>query len=387
MMNRVLKLSFLVCGLVCLNATVESQTQNDQKFQSTFPILPMNIRFRIVPQYFVQLMKDDPKYSRIEALINNDSTPPVYDVVLAEKTSGDRIIYSTSEENVNTLRRVGKTAYQTNIQFAAPARTDSTSTYQIKLTDITGQQIAWNFVASRKTTKVRAGFMVRANTSGLVLMGLDQRASAMPGTTLIVGNDHYSVTNEREPAVGQQESVDSGTYCGSGLAVAEIMPGSELWSVDARPDALKADEKWILHTTGGEKRILDIENVIDDKVVINQVDRDGSFPLRMDVRRVRDDLLLSSLTIKRQSHSFRIVFSPELPFPVLGLDDTTKVGFIVSEDDQTDIAHGNLSVRRRFNDERVDWKFDAPDWARARSIETGANVLIESVRNRGKTVR
>jgi hypothetical protein len=89
----------------------------------------------------------------------------------------------------------------------------------------------------------------------------------------------------------------------------------------------------------------------------------------------------------RQSHSLRITFIPELPFPAPGLDDSTKVGFIFSEDSQIDIAHGNLLIRRRFGDENIDWKFDAPDWARARSLKTGASVLNESVINRAKAAK
>jgi len=347
----------------------------------------MNVRFRVVPQYFVQLIYDNPKYSRIEALIDNDPNRPLYEIILADKTTADRIIYANSQETVNTLKRGGKTAYQSNIQFAVSTQTDSVSTYQIGLRDISGQQIDWKFAVSPQTTNVRAKFMDRSNTSGFVLMGLDQRATAMPGTTLIIGNAHYPATSTRESMGAREEAADSGTFYGTGLTVAEIMPGADLWRVDALPDALKVDEKWILHASGGEKRVLTIESVVDDQVVVNQVDQDGSFPVRMDLRRSHDDLLLSSLLVMRQSHSLRITFIPELPFPAPGLDDSTKVGFIFSEDSQIDIAHGNLLIRRRFGDENIDWKFDAPDWARARSLKTGASVLNESVINRAKAAK
>ena len=386
MTDRLLKLSVLACGFVCLTGSAGSQAQSDEAILSSLPVLPMNVRFRSVPQYFVQLIYDDPKYSRIEALIDNDPNRPLYEIILADKTTSDRIIYSNSQETVNTLRRGGKTAYQSNIQFAVLTQPDSISIYQFGFRDISGQQIIWKFAVSPQTANVRAKFMDRPNTVGLVFMELDQRAAAMPGTTLTIGNARYLATDARESNV-QREDTDSGTFYGTGLTVAEIMPGAELWRVDALPDALKADEKWILHASGGEKRVLTIVSIIDDQVVIDQVDQDGSFPVRLDVHRVHDDLLLSSLLVMRQSHSFRITFIPELPFPTPGLDDSTKVGFIVSEDNQTDIAHGNLLARRRFSDERVDWKFDAPDWARARSIETGASVLTESLINRAKAVK
>ena len=229
--------------------------------------------------------------------------------------------------------------------------------------------------------------MIRPNTSGLVLMALDQRAAAMAGTTLAIGNAYYPVKSAQESTYVQGETTDSGTFYGTGLTVAEILPGAEFWRVDSCPDMLKTGGKWVLHASGGEKRVLTIESINDNQVVIDQVDRDGSFTVRLDVRRLNDDLLLNSLSVVRQSHSFRISFMPELPFPAPGLDDTTKVSFVVSEDSQTDIAHGNLVARRRFGDEHVDWKFDAPDWARVRSIETGASVLIESVINGSKTVK
>jgi hypothetical protein len=386
MANRRLRLSILAFGFMCLTGAVGSQAQSDEAILASIPVVPMNVRFRFVPQYFVQRIDDDPKYSRIEALIDNDPSRPWYEIILADKTTGDRIVYSNSEETVNTLHRVGKVANQSNIHFAVSTQPDSISTYQIGLRDTAGQQILWKFAVSPKTTKVQAGFMIRPNMSGFVLMGLDRRAAARPGTTLIIGNARYSVSSTLE-STGVQEVANSGTFYGTGLTIAEIMPGSELWSIDALPDALKADEKWILHTSGGEKRVLTIESVIDDQVVIDQVDQDRSLHVRLGVRRVHGDLLLGSLLVMRQSHSFRITFIPELPFPAAGLDDTTSIHFIVSEDSQPDIANGNLLARRRFSDEYIQWKFDAPDWAKARSIETGASVLSESLINRAKAMK
>jgi hypothetical protein len=219
------------------------------------------------------------------------------------------------------------------------------------------------------------------------MMGLDERAAAMRGTTLSIGNALYPVTSMRELTGVQEGPADSGTFSGTGLTVAGIMPGAELWFADSLPDAFKAEEKGILHTSGGEKRVLTIESVRADHVVINQVDQDRSLQVRLDVRRLHDNLLLSSISVTRLSHDFRVSFTPEPPFPAPGLNDATKVNFVVSEDNQTDIAHGNLLARRRFNEENIEWKFDAPDWARARLKETRASVLIESEINREKPVK
>jgi hypothetical protein len=387
MANRALRLFFLACGIVCLTVTVGSQAQSDEAILSSLPVVQMNIRFRLVPQYFVQRIDDDPKYSRIEALIDDGLNRPWYEIILADKTTGDRIIYSNSDETVNTLRSVGKTAYHSNIQFVFSPQKDSISMYQIGLRDISGQPINWKFAVRPKTLGVQAGFLIRANKSGFVMMGLDERAAAMPGTTLIIGNAHYPVTSTRESTGVQEEPTDSGTFYGTGLTVAEIMPGAELWFVDSSPDTFKADEKWILHSSGGKKRVLTIESVRDDHVVIDQADQDRSLHVRLDVRRLHDNLLLSSISVMRKAHDFRVSFTSELPFPAPVLNDTTKVNFVVSEDSQRDIAHGNLLVHRRFDEENIDWKFDVPDWARARLKETGASVLIESEISRGKPVK
>ena len=387
MANRMLRLCILVCGFMCLTVTAGSQAQSDGAILSSFPVVPMNVRFRFVPQYFVQRIDDDPKYSRIEALIDDELSKPWYEIILADKTTGDRIVYPNSEETVNTLRGVGKTAYLSNIQFEYSTQKDSISIYQIALRDISGQQINWKFAMRPNTLRVQTGFMVRPNNSGFVLMGLDQRAAALPETTLIIGNAHYPGIGTRESTGVQDETTDSGIFYGTALTVAEIMPGAELWLVDSLPDTLKADEKWILHSSGGEKRVLTIESVRDDHIVIDQVDQDRSLHVRLDVRRLHDSLLLSSISVMRQSHDFRVSFTPELPFPAAGLNDATKVNFVVSEDSQTDIADGNLLARRRFIDENIDWEFDAPDWARPRLMETGASVLIESEISRGKPVK
>ena len=372
---------------MCLTGAVGSYAQSDEAILSSFPVVPMNVRFRFVPQYFVQQIDDDPKYSRIEALIDDGLSKPWYEIILADKMTGDRVIYSNSEETVDMLRGVGKTAYRSDIQFEFLPQKDSVSMYQIGLRDGAGQPINWKFAVRPKTLGVQSGFMGRPNASGFVLMGLDQRAAAMPGTTLIIGNAHYPVTSTRESTGVQFDAANSRAFYGTGLTVAEIMPGAELWLVDSLPDALKVDEKWILHSTGGKRRVLTIKSVHNDQVVIDQIDEGRSFHVRLDVRREHDELVLCALSVLRQSHNFRISFRPGLPFPGAGLNDATNVNFALSEDSQTDVAHGNLLARRRFIDENIDWKFDAPDWARARLMETGASVLIEAEISRGKPVK
>jgi hypothetical protein len=139
MANRALRFFFLACGIVCLTAIMGSQAQSDEAIPSSLPVVQMNVQFRLVPQYFVQRIDDDPKYSRIEALIDNDPSRPWYEIILADMTTGDRI-YSNSAETVNTLQHVGKTAFRCLIQFAVSTQPDSIPTFILDPTTTPGSR-------------------------------------------------------------------------------------------------------------------------------------------------------------------------------------------------------------------------------------------------------
>jgi hypothetical protein len=98
-----------------------------------------------------------------------------------------------------------------------------------------------------------------------------------------------------------------------------------------------------------------------------------------------DQTIRSSLPVLPMNVRFRFV--PQY-FVQLSHDDPTYSRIEALTTIPTGrCTHGNLLARRRFNDENIDWNFDAPDWVRARSIQTGASVLIGSVINRAKAVK
>jgi hypothetical protein len=65
------------------------------------PLLPMNVKFRYVPQYLDESIPDDPRYARIQALL--------------DKTTDREAFYSTSKRRVDALAANGSDAYITPV--------------------------------------------------------------------------------------------------------------------------------------------------------------------------------------------------------------------------------------------------------------------------------
>ena len=55
------------------------------------PLLPMNVEFRYVAQYLEESISDDPRYARIEALLDEDGC----DVILLDKTTNREAHFET----------------------------------------------------------------------------------------------------------------------------------------------------------------------------------------------------------------------------------------------------------------------------------------------------
>ena len=346
-----------------------AQTIQSERIQSTLPLVPMTVRFRFVPQYFEQTIGDDLRYSRIEALIDNDPKRPWYEVILTDRTTGRRVFYCNSLETVMALKGAGTDAYTAEIGFALVEEPDSPPAYHIRLRDNRGQGIHWQFVVSTRATHP-AGLLPRPNRLGLVLMFGSSRSDAATGTTVTIGKE--SRATDWSGAASAYPP-----FYFTGLTVAEIVPTEQLWSVVSTPAALRKGERWVLLSPGGRRRLLVIESVSDHQVLINQVDEDNPdvTSAQLDVERLNDSLALHSVRLTNQSLILQISFAPNLPLPACGLEDKTDVHFTVEVGAKSVIASGTASVRRALDAEHMDWHFDAPDWARANRYETGVNVV------------
>jgi hypothetical protein len=89
MKNRIVSIGFVSCLFFC-HATVMRAQVPATALTPEAPVLPMDVKFRHVPQYFEQSFTDDPRYARIEALVDEERC----DIILLDKTTNREALYS-----------------------------------------------------------------------------------------------------------------------------------------------------------------------------------------------------------------------------------------------------------------------------------------------------
>jgi hypothetical protein len=115
-MNNVAASLLSICSVFCCmprSAHAQSNSCNPGSVQA--PILSMDTEFRHVSQYFMQRIEGDPRYSKIEALVDPDR----YEVILSNKTANSREFYTNSRQRVAVLQ-----AHRLNA-YLAPAKTEN----------------------------------------------------------------------------------------------------------------------------------------------------------------------------------------------------------------------------------------------------------------------
>ena len=360
----------IALSFLSMLGSLEAQTDARDPAHLDLPIVPMTLRFRFVPQYFVQPIANDIRYSRIEALIGNDSRLSSNEIILTDKTTGTRVFYSNSPKTVTALKQTGANAYNSEIDLNHIEAADSSPAYQIKLHDRYGQNIDWRFIVSPRRTQSEAELLPRPRRLGLVLMNAFHRTPAEPGTTVTIGKE-TNVVDAASPSGFPQP------FYSSGLTIAEIAPVTEFWTVLSSPPRVEKEGKWVLESRSGQRMLLVIDRVSDDQVLINQVDEDEPdlTSTILDVRRFNNNLALHSVSLTNQSQILRISFEPSLPFPACGSTDQTNVRFSVETGNQAVLASGTVLAERSLGAEHVVWRFNAPEWAQSKSFETGVNLV------------
>ena len=112
------------------------------------PLLPMNVEFRYVPQYLDESIPNDPRYARIQALLDEDGCH----VILLDKTTDREAFYSTSKRRVDALAANGSDAYITPVDFTASLPKDASPSFLIHFQDRFGNEVSWKFVVGRTRT-------------------------------------------------------------------------------------------------------------------------------------------------------------------------------------------------------------------------------------------
>jgi hypothetical protein len=363
MKNRIISISFASC-LFFGYATVMRAQVPATALTPEAPVLPMDIKFRHVPQYFKQSLTGDPRYARIEALVDEERC----DIILLDKTTNREVLYSNLNRRVDALAGDGIDAHATPIDFAASSTDDSHPLFRFHFYDQFGQNVTWQFVAGDMVPPASPRVIFYTH-SGVTLLYAPRRAAAATGTILtIAGREYRPETTRSNDALAAFYATD--------MTIGAILPSMDLWNVESGPDDIVRAAKWTLSGSGGQRRILTVKQLSDTEAAIDQIDPNNpDVPqVVLNVVRANGTYGVSSLSLESHGNRLWIFFAPALPLPARQIDKTT-VTFSVAENEQTNIASGELEVKRTFDAEHLSWRFDTPNSARGSTFETGVNLI------------
>ncbi len=364
MKKRIVSITLLTCGLLYKPSVIQAQAPV-RALTSEAPILPMNVNFRYVPQYFTQSVEGDPRYARIEALVDEGRC----EVVLLDKTMNRTISYSTLSRKVDALKANGVDAYATPIDFEAFTLGHSTPLFRIRLHDRIGQVIEWQFVAGQMVPHASPEVISRTDASGIAFFYAPRRAAAAVGTSLTIGDRKYI------PGPPQSR-YPFGTFYASDMTIGQILPVTELWRVESGPVSLAEAAQWRVRGEGGRQRILAIKQLYDTGALIDQIELyDPDAPeVILTLDRFGDSYSLRLMSATTHGNTLWIFFGPDLLLPEHQINDKTIVTFAVAENENASIASGRLVVRRVFDTEHLEWQFESPDLAKSGVFVTGVNL-------------
>jgi hypothetical protein len=368
MKNRIASIGLLTYVFLCHASTMHAQIPAKPPAPEA-PVLPLDIKFRYVPQYFEQSFPNDPRYARIVALVDQGRC----DVVLLDKTTNREAFYSSFDRKVRVLAGHGADAYTTPIHFTASSTIDSYPLFVIRFHDRFGQEVTWQFVVGELLPHASQEVISRADNSGIAFLYAPHRAVALPGTTLTIAARTYQPqsthSNDEFPA-----------FYATDMTVSQILPGTDLWRAENNPDNPVPTAKWNLSSDGGRQRNLALEQVSDTKAEVDQSDLDDpdAPQIVLNLERVNDTYGLRSLSFKAHGNTLWIFFGPPLPLPAHQINDKTTVAFSVAENEQATVASGGLEVQRAVDAEHLLWRFDTPILAKSITFETGVNLIFSA---------
>ena len=357
----------VICILSLLTFRARAQDPPAASAVNSFPIIPISLDFRLIPRFFRQPLTDDSKYSSIDAFVDDDQKNPWHEVVLREKASGTQVYYCNSQSTVASLTERGEEAYYAHIDFQSSQDATSKSAFELRVNDSSHQPIEWHFVigAVDNGKNGTPGFMARPDDSGFVLLYKNRQFISGPGTVLSVG--------------GRQYPAGENAFYSPDVLMAKLQAITEEWTVASAPAQVRPGSEWMVRNKAGADGQLTVQSISGDHAVLEMKTRDShDSAIQFDVQRARDQFRLVSVTATAQGHIIRISFNPSLPLPVAIGNDKSEAMFTMDEDKKIGVAAGRVVSIRGMGDEHFHWEFRSPDWAKAKQLDTGVNVLLIS---------
>ena len=365
-MNR--RLGVLILSLVMLALElplVSLQTSAPQANQQPFPILPLIAEYEYVPHYFMQWLNDHPQYTMIEAAVT-DSNPSVYHLVLTEKGSRRRVNYCNSEAKVKGLMSGGVEARLTKIEYRSTTKFGQMPTHEFSFTDERGQAIRWRFTLAAPASERGAGLTPQEGGTGWLFIYRDLGSTAGEGTVVQIGNKVCEAEAWPEISAPPYFVAYRGVYA-EGMGLGVVPAGQESWRVTSSPKTLTDGAQWTLTDDRGHTRQWRIATRRGDELTINEVDSPSGTARSLQVRQTAGGLVLRAMSLTSAQKTLRLSFAPDLD---LAAASSAPITFQVDENGHHKIMHGSVSVEKKGSLVQLRWQPKAPDWAKARVLNT-----------------
>jgi hypothetical protein len=372
-MKNLAVLILCASAAVCLAGRAQAQPRSGNE-RPQAPILPLEIKFRHVNQYFAQAIEGDSRYSRIEVVFASDGS----EIILTDRTMNRRAFYSGSPNRVDVLRAEGADAYTAVIQIDNFPTAGMYFAYRIRFQDTYGQEIDWRFFTQQIVAHADPEVMAEPNDLGFAVIYAPRRASPAAGTVVTIkGREHAALA-----------SASGGAYKGwyaEDLTIAQIVSGTELLAIQASPSNLTEGAQWNLKGPAGESTVV-VKSVSEGKLEMEQTSPDGQNAQLLSYRLEtnNDGYYLKSVSVLAHGNTLWLFFDPGLPLPSNQEAHASDIAFNIAENEQATIASGKLTVHKYPGVERIVWQFDTPDSARSSTFESAVNILPESAVGDGK---
>ncbi|HEY6392632.1 MAG TPA: hypothetical protein VIX89_15225 [Bryobacteraceae bacterium] len=346
----------LVVAALCAAAALES-AQLDKDALQRPPLLPLLVRYEFIPEYFVEWLRDSPDYSMIEAYVYRGGPEPIYRVGLVDKKTGKRVNYCNAAAMVARLKQDGDEAYQTPIDFEAPAPADLRrgATFGFGLQTKDKQRVLWRLILTSEVSPAGEGLTDTPRFPGLLLMYRERGTAAWEGSAVQIGDRVYEAEPWKEISSPPYFVAYRGSYT-QGMHLLNFSVGRESWSTSSVPQAIQKDAEWKLQGQDSQSRVLRVERA-GDPLRLNQVDSDPRRSAKIELDATE---MPRSIELADGPHLCRISFTPQ----------PSRIGFQIDFGKYRGVARGNIV--RETAGAKTTWAthFSSPDWAKSRVLES-----------------
>jgi uncharacterized protein YfiM (DUF2279 family) len=339
-----------------------------QKSESALPApTPVHqVVFRHWPEQFVQWVGSELPYSMIELYVDTTAgSAPLYDAVLTERATGNRVHYSDQQAAVDSNKSTGAESYLTKMQFDRPANPGMNANYVLRFTDHRGAPVTWQFVQGSDIGE-RGNGLTPAAIQPPTLVYRERSAVAGQGTALKIGNVISPAEVWQEIAAPPYFIPYHGALTVD-LDLAIFLNSGDQWTTVHAPAVLEVGAEWKLKAANGQDCTLKIAALQGDMATVTE-ESAGSV-VTTEARLAGGVWSISKVhfgpSAPSSAKGMTVVFTPGLSA------GAEKAKFEVFIGSKVHIGAGTASLDGKQN--AIAWQFKDPDWLKAKPSKVAAN--------------